>query len=85
MVEKGPTNLGNALSPPIWAMPVKNTVFLLEGVPLPLPLKQALTSTRGYSLPNFLKYYQYPTRIFLLPDRVEGSEQHPLCPNIYQS
>ena len=41
---------------------------------------QALTSTRGYSLPDFLDYYPYPTRNFLLPDRVEGSEEHPLCP-----
>ena len=43
---------------------------------------QALTSTRGYSLPDFLKYYPYPTRNILLPDRVEGSEEHRLCPNI---
>ena len=40
--------------------------------------KQALTSTRGYSLPDFLYYYPYPTRKFLLPDRVEGSQEHSL-------
>ena len=39
---------------------------------------QALTSTRGYSLPDFFNYYPYPTRKFLLPDRVEGSEEHSL-------
>ena len=39
---------------------------------------QALTSTRGYSLPDFLYYYPYPTRKFLLPDRVEGSQEHSL-------
>ena len=46
---------------------------------------QALTSTRGYSLPDFFNYYPYPTRKFLLPDRVEGSEEHPLCPIIDRS
>ena len=46
---------------------------------------QALTSTPGYSLPNFLNYYPYLTRKFLLPDRVEGSEEHPLCPIIDRS
>ena len=46
---------------------------------------QALTSTRGYSLPDFFNYYPYPTRKFLLPDRVEGSEEHPLCPIIDKS
>ena len=48
-------------------------------------LKQALTSTQGYSLPDFFNYYPYPTRKFLLPDKVEGSEEHPLCPIIDRS
>ena len=46
---------------------------------------QALTSTRGYSLPDFLNYYPYPTRKILLPDRVVGSKEHPICPIIGKS
>ena len=45
-------------------------------------VEQALTSTRGYSLPDCLNYYPYPTRNFLLPDRVEGSEENSM---IYKS
>ena len=47
-----------------------------------VPPIQALTSTRGYSLPVCLNYYPYPTRNFFLPDRVEGSEENSI---IYKS
>ena len=47
--------------------------------------EQALTSTQGYSLPDFLSNYSYLTQNKLLPDRVEGSEEHPLCPIIDKS
>ena len=52
---------------------------------LPVCQEQALTSTRGYLLPDFLNHYPYPTRKFLLPDRVDGSEEHPLFPIIDKS
>ena len=53
MVEKGPNNLGNALSPPIWAMPVKNTVFLLEGVPLGTKVGTKTDQVGGWHFEQF--------------------------------
>ena len=50
-----------------------------------LTCDQALTSTRGYPLPDFLNNYPYPTRKILLPDRVVGSKKHPICPIIGKS
>ena len=47
--------------------------------------EQAPTSTRGYPPTRFLNYYPYPTRKMLLPDRVVGSKEHPLCPIIEKS
>ena len=53
--------------------------FTIDSTSRPMSLQ---FTPRGYSLPDCLNYYPYPTRNFLLPDRVEGSEENSM---IYKS